>query len=255
MAQLTVPIIRQSDFPAGYCYPSTPQALFEAIVDRIVGVFTNNMSGIIISDTPPGADDRDKLWFNTNNSDSQIYRWETSIGTWARKHPFDPSSEKRVWFPLETDLTSEDGGNANPVGDADGPFWARDTAMDGRFPLAKGTIPGTSPAVTVADGASSDSNGKSGEYQHSLAETEMPPHTHTFHVVANNAASSGSGELTGGEYNSPNDGHYDGITGNAGGVSDGATPPVYTVAAHNNMPPYLVGIWAKRTARIWILPL
>jgi len=37
MAQMTVPIIRQSDLPVGYCYPADPETFFEDIVDRIVG--------------------------------------------------------------------------------------------------------------------------------------------------------------------------------------------------------------------------
>jgi hypothetical protein len=37
-------------------------------------------------------------------------------------------------------------------------------------------------------------------------------------------------------------------------VSDGATPPVYTVAAHNTIPPYKAAFVIKRTARTIILP-
>jgi len=271
MSQLTVPIVRTSAFPAGYCYPADPEEFFEAIVARIQGIFLNNLNGIIISATAPGADDRDKLWFNTNNGDSQLYRWETSITAWARKHPVPPGSSKRIWFPLESDLTTEDGGSAGAVSDAAGPFWERDTSVDGRFLLCKGTIPGTDPAITVNDGDTADSDGVSGSYDHALTEGEggLGSHRHMF-GKSNNAAGSSGDDAFFSQGSMRTVAGYSGtyITGSNGVIvqplseadlitlpsgDDGAGLPA--PEAFPIMPPYMAGILAKRTARIFILPL
>lgn len=245
MPQLTVPIVRTASLPAGYCYPADPNTFFQDIVARIVGMFTNNLNGVIISATEPGVNDRDKLWFNTHNSDNNLYSWVTSIG-WARKHPVPADAERRVWFPLETDLSAEDGGNANPVSDADGPFWQRDTTFDGRFPLAKGTIPGT--AVTVTDGATVDSAGVSGEYEHVLTLGELPAHTHQNGNFKNLLKDAYVGATTG------NDTVNSDVEAPVGAGDWGPTASVGSGEGHNNMPPFLCGIWAYRTARIYILP-
>lgn len=269
MSQLTVPIVRTAALPAGYCYPADPNTFFQDIVARIIGMFTNNLNGVIIADTAPGANDRDKLWFNTHSSDNNLYSWVTNIG-WARKHPVPVGSVRRFWFPLETDLTAEDGGNANAVADADGPFWQRDTTFDGRFPLAKGTIPGTNPAVTVTDGETDDSAGHEGEYSHAITEAEggVRSHVHAFGKSNNAAGASGDDAYfsqTGMRTVPSYSGTY--ITGSSSVITAALTeadlftlPPGTDGAGVTNpdkmilMPPFLCGIWAYRTARIYILP-
>lgn len=249
MPQLQVPIVRTANLPYD-CWPALPETLFEDIVARIIGQFTNNMSGVIISDTAPAPNDRDKLWFDTNNNDNNIYSWVTDIGNWARPNPTEPASdERRLWVGSEASVWSYEGGDGNDPsvtapGAGTGAMWEVDHNFDGRVPLGPGTLPSTTVVNVGATG---------GEEKHSLTTAEMPPHVHHFTVIANNAAASGTGELTGGEFNSPNDGKFIGDTDNAGGVSNGATPPVYTVTPHNTLPPYIGTFVIKRTARIWMI--
>lgn len=260
MPQLTVPIVRTAALPAGYCYPPDAETFFEDIVARIQGVFINNFTGVIISSTAPGVNDRDKLWFNTNNSDNNIYHWETAIGGWGREHPFRPSSTKRVWFKTVAEMKSEDGGNTNSVNVGDGPFWEEDTTMSGTFALAIGDVPGTTPVVTITEGSTG------GAYEHVLTEAEGANgvHTHAFGKYLDGAA----------DFNYQGDSTVPSYTGAVvQGISGGSVfgpdtiANLYTLPSGNTgtgvntpdpiplMPPWTSGLWAKRTIREFILPL
>ena len=66
-----------------------------------------------------------------------------------------------------------------------------------------------------------------GETAHQLTIAELASHTHPFIVYAYNTTSGGSGALTGGTNNYPNDGSYSGTTSPTGGDK-----------YHENRPPY-----------------
>lgn len=241
------------DLGSEYCFTSWQRFNVDMISRaRVIARTQTGTSFWNISASTPSADMRIYPWLNLN--DGRVYQWSFTIGKWISPRPYAFS---QLWTPtagtLESALWSLDGGDgsdpratiggvANPAyvppTAYTGAMWQVEHLFDGRFPLGVGEIAGSSPAATVASQGTVDSLGGTGEMKHSLTAAEMPPHVHHFTVTANNAASSGTGELTGGEYNSPNDGHFSGDTENAGGVSNGATPPVYTVNPHNSMPPY-----------------
>lgn len=254
MPQLQVPIVRTSALPPGYCYPS-PEQFFEDIVARIIGQFTNNMSGVIIGPTAPGVNDRDKLWFNTNLNDNQIYSWVLSIGAWARKYIIEAGSGIHVWFPTVSAMTTEGGGNSNAVGDADGPFWAIEPNLVGRFPISAGLIPNSNPAVTLVE---TDTGGINAV---TLNMTNIPSHGHGMPASTTKAdpgTSAGPWENVpifenGTAWRPPSDNKDHGV---AQFVWQGGDPSnANATVAFNNMNPYTVGVWAMRTARIWALPL
>jgi microcystin-dependent protein len=89
-------------------------------------------------------------------------------------------------------------------------YGAGDSSTTFRLPDFRGRVPGAYGAGTGLTARSMGDN--VGEERHTVTANELPAHTHDFTVVANNAASSGQGELTGGEFNSANDGEYNGTT-------------------------------------------
>jgi hypothetical protein len=248
------------------CYPSDPQQLYNEMMEKGVAVLPD-IDGIIISDSAPDAEDRDKAWIKTS-AGAPVYGGNAPAiyfnGAWVVRHPIAPSSsERRLWVGSTTDLQTYDGGASGTVGDASGPMWEVDTAFDGRFPLGVGTIPGSSPSATVAVTGTTDSQSNSGDYKHVLTETEgaLGSHTHAFGIVnaGNDDAYFNLGSRT---TVSSYTGYY--ITGSNGNIQAVQTQAdLFTSApnngagvtstGHNNMPPYYGVYFIKRTARKFIL--
>lgn len=232
-------------FRPGFC-PKTAQELANALIGGTQltfliqeGSFMYNMGS-----ATPTAENRIFPWLYT--PDGLWYTFQ--FGVWVAAYPVPPLCDVR-WLWVGTNdaagLFSFDGGDGSDPGavvptQITGSFWQADTLFAARMPLGAGTL----PSGTVISTAPSSTGGLE---KVSLTAAEMPPHTHDFKVTANNADGGGTGELTGGEFNSPNDGEFNGTTASAGG--DGATPPV--VVAHTNMSPYIGVYFIKRTGRIW----
>lgn len=161
---------------AGNCYPASPQSLYNEMFAR-GSALIGDLTGIIISDTAPDANDRDKGWLKTS-AGNPVYGliFKYSNGFWLTPHPCPPSGlERRLWVGNSTtDITSYDGGSAGAVGDASGPMWEVDTSMAGRFLVAPGTIPGAAGAPTIAVTGTSASDGTAGEWKHTLTMAELP---------------------------------------------------------------------------------
>lgn len=153
-----------------------------------------------ISASTPPADRRIYPWLNLN--DGRVYQWSFTYGKWISPRAF---SFGQWWLPLsgqtESDLWSMDGGDGSdprallPNGSANpayvpptpvtGAMWQVEHALDGRFPLGAGTIPGTTPPVTVSAGDTLDSDGVSGSYDHTLLQSEggLGAHDHFFGIA------------------------------------------------------------------------
>lgn len=234
---------------SGWC-PKTWQDLANVIIGGTqitsliqVGTWLYNYGS-----ATPLPENRIFPWLNTDDG----LWWTFKNGLWTSPRPKceqDPNL-RILWMAPngtpESDVWSKDGGNGqdpsvNPPTIYTGALWEVDHDMDGRVFIGAGNVPGTANPVI-----SPDLSDTGGEGEHSLTEAEMPPHTHDFQVIAQNSAASGSGALTGGDNNNPNDGEFNGITESTGGSGSPAA-----VEAHNNLQPYKAGWHLMPTVRIY----
>lgn len=200
----------------------------------------------------PPPDKRGLPW-DRLNSDGTPDRWyEFAAGQWLSPHRLPPDFVG-IYAGDPSLIPTFDGGNANPVSLYDGPFWEALPNSDGRFLVGAGITPAPdSTTLTVGT--------MSGEEKHALTIDELAPHTHPVVAdavtnpkvaitVANHLARESNFDGAGSPFSysasgTPTDATL-GLSGNAGG--NGATPNVVT--RHNNMPPYLVVTYIRRTAR------
>lgn len=249
--------------PAPYtCY----QALYEQMFS-LGAAQGPTVTGILIQDATPAAEDHDKGWIPTAGGvpryPGYVFVWHATLGHWVSRHYIaDSDKSRRIYVGLSTDIATYDGGDSGALGPASGPMWERDVLFDGRVPIGVGTIPTSSPAASVAAALdTTDSLGNSGEYKHALTPDEMKSH---FHGVGTD------GEPGGGD--PPVMLRRDWTVANAittrrediGGTetwADGApiatglmgtTDPLSTgnaSDAHNTMPPWIGVFMLKRTSR------
>lgn len=189
----------------------------------------------------PAPENRIYPWINT--TDGRLYTFQG--GMWTSPNPREPDGEWIIWPGTEQELWSYDGGDGvdpNSVAPTDttGAMWQVVAAMAGRMPIGVGTVPSDgSVARTLIVGNTG------GEGKHSLAEDEMPPHTHDVKIVARNSSGGGGGAVTSGTDNTTDNSIPPFTSDSAGG--DTQTPPV--VVPHENLPPYRVVYFAVRTQR------
>jgi len=256
------------------CWPASPQTLYDEMFAKGSATMPD-ITGILIQDAAPDPIYRgNKGWLPTSGGvpiyPGYIFIWHATVGHWVSRHykgASDPRPEP--YFDNIANLATFDGGDAGAPGIASGPMWEVWTAVEGRTLVGAGTVPTSSPAVTIANLATADSTGAIGEYKHSLVPDEMQ-HMH------------GCGEdpvnLVGGNVDDPAvqlhrdwttlpetyvTGRQD-MSGTSGtGYVDSAAigtgafattkavtdPDFPTVDGHNNMMPYLGINWIKRTAR------
>lgn len=235
---MSIPVTIQPGTLSTTCYPNSPQDLYVEMVQKLVAFLSTTFAGIYADSSEPPADQRDKAWFHTG---VQKLYWYYN-GNWVRKYEVPANSQMEgIWSDTPDNLALYMGGNAGAVGDMTGPFWEVDHDFDGRTLLGPGQLPDNASITIALDDAG-------GESRHSLTSDEMPPHTHKFTVIAQNSSGGGSGALTGGENNNPNDGQYSGTTESTGGTGS----PV-AVSPHNTLPPYRSRYVVKRTARVYCI--
>lgn len=219
--------------PTGFCFESWQQIANELVGGATVQFLTDGApTQTIKSSTAPAAADRDKLWFNLN--DSRIYFYGTSnglsISAWVSEHLTPPSgAERRIWVGSTGDLQTYDGGDTGIEDEASGPMWEVDTAFAALFPVGVGTF---------ASGATVAVTGTGGEEKHTLTTAEMPAHTHTFDMEEETSGSGYQMPLT---EDTPNNTPYaTGTTSSTGGGQ-----------SHNNLPPFYGVFFIKRSSRIY----
>lgn len=217
------------------CWPSTPQALYAEMFEKgraLVG----SLTGIIISETTPLPQDRDKGWIKTSSGHPiGIFVWDTVLNYWVYPNPEPPNSTGvntgpiRWWRGTIASLATYDGGEAGAVSSVSGPMWELDADLNGRFPISPGTL-ASGTVIGIGD--------TGGNERVTLTLPNVPPHTHTVPLPQSSTAEGGnSGYLI-----NVNSGTQQ--TGSAGGSGTPEVAQPFTV-----LPPY-IGVYAiKRTAR------
>jgi len=244
--------------PANYCFTSYDRFALD-IAAGLQGFLPGNYSTFVVSQAEPDVADRDKVWIQLDSNGLPTGRIFTYIGGWFQRHPRRDEAGKyldeRVWWVgTEADAWSFDGGDGTdpsttPPTTTTGAMWERDTDFDFRFPLAAGTSPKPT-TVSIGD--------TGGEEEHTLTSDEVAKHTHLCWPADGgdgNAGRQWSHQDPGGESDTgditksivPNDDNTAKTTLQAVAQSDGD-------AAHNNMPPYRVGVWLKPTIRGYYSP-
>lgn len=237
---MSTPIqLTPGSLPSGYC-PSTFQQLYNQMFALASASIDLSVSFFIISKTEPDPEDRDKAWIKRNDDggDGSLERlylyWD---GKWIAPHPVPiNSSERRIWTGTELELETYDGGTALVVGEeaTTGPFWEVDTDFETRVPVGAGTLPSTT-VLAVGDAGGSE--------RVTLAQSELPA-TLTLVTTTNNWASSSYNDVT--TQRVLSDSFSEGGTtidvstqiANSGGSQ-----------SHQNMQPYKVVYFIKRTSR------
>jgi microcystin-dependent protein len=130
------------------------------------------------------------------------------------------------------DIDTLDGGEVGPITSFTGPMWERDTDFDAMFPIGPGTLPS---GTVLAEGDTG------GEEKHSLTIAEMPPHDHPL-LVANSNTGGGSDV----QRLRPDSTLAD---SDANSGLRGGDPVTLLVAPHNNVPPFRVRFFLRKTAR------
>lgn len=180
--------------PSGFC-PTGWQQLINEGVGKAIVQFTSSIFTVVISAaSAPGAADRDKLWFNTN--DDRIYRYHD--GAWLSEHPEAPNGlARRMFVGTLTQLQTYDGGDSDSAGDASGPMWERDTDFNDRIPMGVGSSVATAVGTNYGDA----------DGQITLTEANLPAHKHFCARGTNNLSAT------------PQVGATDQISYNGGGMS------------------------------------
>lgn len=223
---------------ANYCF-TTFQRLALDIAASLSGFLPGDFSAFIDSENEPSASDRDKIWHKLLPGGAPTGKFfKYYSGKWVTPNPVEPVSQSRLWFEgSESDAWGYDGGDGTNPGTnvptlTTGAMWEVDHAYDFRFALAAGTSPKPT-TVSIGD--------VGGEEDHLLGITEIPAHTHAMTWDQNDTAG-------GNQQNTL----YNGT--DTGGIKDGIKKDTSSVGgglAHNNLPPYRVGYWIKRTARVY----
>lgn len=235
--------------PDGYCF-TTPQRFAMDIAAGLYGYIPGQYSTIIVSETEPPVADRDKVWFKL-----EVGGAPTGLpffyfgGAWVSPNRETAGSQaRRIFRGSASDVWSYDGGDGtdpstNPPSDAAGAMWEIDTDFAARSPIGPGTLPLSGTVIAVGDTGGVD--------QVTLAETQIPEHTHK---MAKNVSSSTS--LQTDQKAIAWNGLFSG--NNAYVLTEGDTPadigksgPSGGGLAHTNMSPYIATYFIKRTARVY----
>jgi len=281
--------ITNGNLAPGYCYPSSPQTFLNDIVALLIAYLPGNYSTFNLGPTTPSVDDQDKPWIKTDSSGNLVGLFTFGSGAWVRPHPVPPSSQQRIiWAGSDSDLWSFDGGDgSNPITtpptSTTGAMWVRDTAFGSGEPSdpnagANGVnvfkVPigaGLNPTAYDQTSAKSIAVGDvGGEERVALTQSQMPPHTHGarmgFHPSTTDECHGWDNASVGGFGADTLATQVQVAAGDTGAMSaanqsagypitiaggNGATPAA--VVSHNNLPNYKGVIFAKRTARVFLV--
>lgn len=241
--------ITSDPVPSGFCALS--DATWQALVGLLTGLLTGDPS-INVGNATPTPDRRGLPWFRLNSDGSPDGWYGFNNGLWLQRHP-DAPGKIVVYDGALADIPTFDGGNANAISEIDGAFWQRLTALDARMPLQAGTL---------ASGKVLNMGDTGGEELHILKANELPKHSHP---MANADLVSPKTLLTSSNYVTVQS-NFDGAgASNSYYLAGSATLPTLGQSGiiggkdgndgddlgHNNLPPYGVICFIKRTSRLY----
>lgn len=226
--------ITTSDFPVGYC-PTSLAEFWPVAVSLLHANLSGINTTINFGNTTPAPEDRNKPWYRTESSGRPDRWYVYSDGSWLSRHPSPPGV---IIFYEGADGTIDtfDGGESStiPVTETTGPMWKKVPDLAARFPVGAGTLPSGTALAVGATG---------GEEKNTLAIENVPFHRHFFDIGAQGAflISQNIPTLDTKFANQVTKQ----TTGAGGDASTGVTVP------HNTMPPFAVGNFLVRTARLY----
>ncbi len=232
----TLPVI-PTQLPTGFCPASYQEMLNGFSSHQFVTLADSAAGGIYVSNLKPTDTTRPWQRLDQFGRPDRIYFF--AQGAWLSIHTTVPGLTQ-WWFDVLPDFTTFDGGDADTAlpTTLSGPMWQKAKNSDGveiaaLFPIPAGTLPSTLVL----------NQGDTGGLEKVILDIlEIPPHTHTVPLYqgdANNHAD----RINTTDETTPQNLNYQ--SGSAGGKVDGTT------AAHDNMPPYVVGYLLQRTSRLY----
>jgi len=244
LLDLTTPTL-----PDGFCWPSTPQALANALFALSKAVWPGTITGIHIGTTPPA--DLTLLWVKTDSNGAPIGSFTYTTNGWVMPHPEAPNSGfRKLWIGLAANVPTLDGGNANVVADADGPFWAIDTNYAFRIPIGPGTNPAGgydgNLANIVPEPSDVANTSVGGIEQIQLGIGNLPPHAHNVRTRTDGGVGASAGFDRDGVQG------VDAAVDIEGGEMIG-TPPTLQAAHFSVMNPWKATYFLKRTSRKYLV--
>lgn len=226
------------------CYEDLQEHAVD-LVSQMTGTVLDGSLKYIISETAPGADDRDKLWIKTS-SGAPVRQYIFYNGAWVWPHNIPAGDTKLQIYKGSADsVATLDGGTAGAVRSSSGPFWEIDTDLSGKFPLGAGTLP---------SGTEVDSGTTGGSETVTLTSDQLPDHGHLgeayYRAQAGPASTSDPSGLADATLHE-NSGHTNNASYNNFNKAGVITTSMSGTSgqAHNNMPPYYGVYFIKRTAR------
>lgn len=170
--------------PEGFCNQLTGSDWVQILANEIVGRGVAQLSGtsfasILNQEAVPGINDVDKLWYQPSTAARGLYSYIG--GAWIIPHPSPAAgNERRHWVGTLVELRSFDGGDGTatvPMGNV-GAMWVEDTEFVGRSGIGPGSVPSSSPALSVAVATNAGAG--------TVLQTEQMVAAHTHKVTFSN---------------------------------------------------------------------
>lgn len=217
------------DVPSNFCHQN-----WQVSWSFLVGLLRAEAEGLAYNfgNTTPAAIDRDKGWFRTNADGTPDGWYAYANGNWLMRALLPAPGAIILWDGSAAGIDTLDGGEVGAVTTTTGPFWERVTAMDAKFPLGPGTLPGGT-VVNVGD--------TGGAEDVTLDLDQIPSHDHGIPNKKLLHQTLSSGILEQGSGNNISLATFQAEGGDSNDVT----------VAHNNMPPWRGIFFIRRTQRIY----
>jgi hypothetical protein len=212
--------------PAGFCFLGFEQSWAD-LVSLLYVTIPDDVSPVNYGSSVPDPDQRGNPWFVLTADGYPAYSGYASYkgGNWWVKHASAPGTVV-MYEGTEASIPTFDGGEVGVATVNSGPMWERVTEMDAKFPIGPGTLPSTTVLGVGATG---------GEETHTLTAAEIPEHSHSMEFDDDTTGAGFPVQAGNGEDS----------------IATYQTSKVGSDQAHNNMPPYRVIWFIRKTVRLY----